>query len=343
MFRTVTQLMAVIALLVSSAPMVNSAEAEGTPLWSAERFAGLELRSIGPALMSGRIADIAIHPQDDNLWYVAVGSGGVWKTRNAGVTWTPIFDEQSSYSTGCVTIDPQDPEIVWVGSGENNAQRSVGYGDGVYKSVDGGESWKHMGLKDSGHISMIRFHPTDSNTVYVAAQGPLWSSGGDRGLYRSTDAGENWQRILNIDEDTGINEFVINASNPDVIVASSYQRRRHVWTLINGGPGGGVHKSTDGGSTWRKLEGGLPGGDVGRIGLAVAPSDPDMIYAIIEADDKDKGIYRSTDFGESREKRSDHMTASPQYYNELYVDPENPQRLYSIDTFSRVSEDGGKN
>jgi photosystem II stability/assembly factor-like uncharacterized protein len=199
-----------------------------------------------------------------------------------------------------------------------------------------------MGLKDSGHISMIRFHPRDSNTVYVAAQGPLWNSGGDRGLYRSTDGGENWERILDIDEDTGINEFVIDPANPDVIVASSYQRRRHVWTLINGGPGGGVHKSVDGGETWRKLAGGLPAGDLGRIGLASAPSDPQIIYAMIEADKKSKGVYRSMDFGESWEKRSDHVAGSPQYYNELYVDPKNPERVYSVDTFTQVSEDGGK-
>ena len=160
-----------------------------------------------------------------------------------------------------------------------------------------------MGLEDSGHISMIRFHPGDSNTIYVAAQGPLWNSGGDRGLYRSTDGGANWKRILDIDENTGINEFVIDSANPDVIVASSYQRRRHVWTLINGGPGSGIHKTTDGGNSWQKVAAGLPSGDLGRIGLAGAPSAPQMIYAIIEADSEDKGVYRSTDFGESWEKR----------------------------------------
>ncbi|MBT8074477.1 MAG: glycosyl hydrolase, partial [Xanthomonadales bacterium] len=247
-----------------------------------------------------------------------------------------------SFAIGVVELDPSNPNIVWVGSGENNAQRSVGYGDGVYKSVDGGKTWKNMGLKDSGHISMIRFHPEDSNVVFVAAQGPLWNSGGDRGLYRSDDGGANWKRILEIDENTGINEFVIEAGNPDVIVASSYQRRRHVWTLINGGPGSGIHKTTDGGVTWTKLTGGLPSGDLGRIGLAAAPSAPHMIYAIIEADEEGKGVYRSTDFGESWDKRSDHLTNSPQYYNELYVDPKNPERVYAVDTFTHVSEDGGK-
>jgi photosystem II stability/assembly factor-like uncharacterized protein len=189
---------------------------------------------------------------------------------------------------------------------------------------------------------MIRFHPGDSNTIYVAAQGPLWSPGGDRGLYRSTDGGASWKRILDIDENTGINEFVIDPANPDVIVASSYQRRRHVWTLINGGPGSGIHKSTDGGVSWHKIEGGLPKGDLGRIGLAAAPSAPNMIYAIIEADEDGKGVYRSTDFGESWDKQSDHSTSSPQYYNELYVDPQNPERVYSVDTFTQVSADGGE-
>ena len=305
-------------------------------------LAGIPLRSIGPALVSGRVSDFAFVPGQPQSFYVSMASGNLWKTDNNGITWTALFENEGSFAIGVVEIDPSNPNIIWVGTGENNAQRSVGYGDGVYKSVDGGKTWKNMGLEDSGHISMIRFHPEDSNTIYVAAQGPLWNSGGDRGLYRSTDGGKKWKRILDIDEDTGINEFVIHPADPDVIVASSYQRRRHVWTLINGGPGGGIHKSTDGGLSWTKLAGGLPGGELGRIGLAAAPSAPDMIYAIIEADKKNKGIYRSTDFGESWEKRSDHSTSSPQYYNELVVDPKNPERVYSPDTFTHFSEDGGK-
>ena len=305
-------------------------------------LAGIPLRNIGPALTSGRVSDFAFHPGHPQSFYVSMASGNLWKTENNGITWKALFENEGSFAIGVVELDPSNPNIVWVGSGENNAQRSVGYGDGVYKSVDGGKTWKNMGLKDSGHISMIRFHPEDSNVVFVAAQGPLWNSGGDRGLYRSNDGGANWKRILEIDENTGINEFVIDAGNPDEIVASSYQRRRHVWTLINGGPGSGIHKTTDGGVTWTKLKGGLPSGDLGRIGLAAAPSAPHVIYAIIEADEKDKGVYRSTDFGESWEKRSDHLTNSPQYYNELYVDPKNPERVYAVDTFTHVSEDGGK-
>ena len=327
-------LYAVLSLAVLSLPVLSIA--------AEHPLAGIPLRNIGPALTSGRVSDFAFHPGQAQNFYVSMASGGLWKTENNGITWTALFENEDSFAIGVVEIDPENPNIVWVGSGENNAQRSVGFGDGVYKSVDGGKSWENMGLKDSGHISMIRFHPGDSNTIYVAAQGPLWNSGGDRGLYRSINGGDSWKRILDIDENTGINEFVIDPADPEIIVASSYQRRRHVWTLINGGPGSGVHKTTNGGISWQKVAGGLPSGDLGRIGLAAAPSSPNMIYAIIEADEDGKGIYRSTDFGESWEKRSDHLTSSPQYYNELYVDPKNPERVYSVDTFTHVSEDGGE-
>ncbi len=305
-------------------------------------LAGIPLRSIGSALTSGRVADFAFHPQHPEIYYVAVASGGVWKTLNDGITWQQAFSTEASYATGVVVLDPADPETVWVGSGENNAQRSVGYGDGVYRSLDGGSSWQNMGLSDSGHISMIRFHPENKGTVYVAAQGPLWSSGGDRGLYRSTDAGLSWQRILYIDQDTGVNEFLLDPRDPDVMLASTYQRRRQVWTLINGGPGSGIHRSDDGGATWREISSGLPASEMGRIGLAAAPSSPGTVYAIIEGDAEGRGVYRSTDFGQHWEKRSDHATTSPQYYNEIVVDPKNPARLYSLDTLTQVSEDGGK-
>ena len=304
-------------------------------------LAGMPLRSIGPAVNSGRVSDFAFHPEHPEIHYVAMASGGLWKTTNNGITWTAQFSNEGSFAIGVVELDPSNANTVWVGTGENNAQRSVAYGDGVYRSLDGGNSWKNMGLEDSGHISMIHIDPENSNVVYVAAQGPLWNSGGDRGLFKTSDGGENWQKLLEIDQDTGVNEFLIDPANPDIIVASSYQRRRHVWTLINGGPGGGIHKTTDGGQTWRKIEGDLPSGDIGRIGLAMAPSASNILYAIIEADAKSQGVYRSTDFGESWEKRSDRMTTSPMYYNELFVDPHNPDRVYSVDTFTSKSEDGG--
>jgi photosystem II stability/assembly factor-like uncharacterized protein len=318
---------------------VYAAEPENS---EAHPLAGIPLRSIGPALTSGRVADFAFHPKHPEIYYVAMASGGVWKTLNDGITWQHVFSGEGSYATGTVVLDPLNPEVVWVGSGENNSQRSVGYGDGVYRSLDGGSSWQNMGLKDSGHISMIRFHPEDNAIVYVAAQGPLWNSGGERGLYRSTDAGLSWQRILYIDEDTGVNEFLLDPRNPDIILASTYQRRRHVWTLIDGGPGSGLHRSEDGGASWHEMSSGLPTNDMGRIGLAAAPSDPSIVYAIIEADAREQGVYRSADFGQHWTKQSDRITTSPQYYNELVVDPENPARLYSLDTLTQVSEDGGK-
>ncbi|NND45535.1 MAG: glycosyl hydrolase [Xanthomonadales bacterium] len=326
----------VLTSLVSGFAALPVATAAEHPL------AGIPMRTIGPALTSGRVSDFAFYPGQSHRFFVSMASGGVWKTENNGITWTPVFDNEGSFAIGVIELDPHNTDTIWVGTGENNAQRSVGYGDGVYKSTDGGKSWKNMGLKDSGHISMIRFHPEQRDTVFVAAQGPLWNSGGDRGLYRSTDGGATWERILHIDENTGINEFVIDPADPDVIVASSYQRRRHLWTLINGGPGGGLHKTTDGGATWRKLETGLPKGDIGRIGLAAAASEPGMIYAIIEADEEGRGVYRTGDFGESWEKRSDHVAGSPQYYHEIFVDPKNAERVYSVETFSHRSEDGGK-
>ncbi|MHC4976628.1 MAG: WD40/YVTN/BNR-like repeat-containing protein [Planctomycetota bacterium] len=216
-------------------------------------FGALRFRSLGPALMSGRIGDIAVNPMDHSEWYVAVSSGGVWKTTNNGVTFEPIFDGEGSYSIGCVTIDPSNPSTVWVGSGENNSQRSVSWGDGVYKSTDGGKSWKNMGLEDSQHVGMIKVDPRDSDVVYVASQGPLWNAGGDRGLYKTTDGGETWDLILEISENTGVNEIHMDPRDPDVMYASSYQRRRRVWTLINGGPESAIYKSVDGGESWDKL------------------------------------------------------------------------------------------
>jgi photosystem II stability/assembly factor-like uncharacterized protein len=332
-----------LVTLIFVAPAGNAADNDESSGLTDHPFAGLALRPIGPAITSGRISDFAFHPERKQEYYVAVSSGNVFKTTNNGITWDAIFENEGSYATGVVTLDPSDPHTVWVGTGENNSQRSVGYGDGVYKSTDGGKSWTNMGLKESAHISQIWVNPDDSDTVLVAAQGPLWNSGGDRGLYKTTDGGKTWEAILTVDEHTGVNEFVVDPRNFDNIVASTYQRRRHVWVLINGGPGSAIHKTTDGGKTWTKVESGLPSKDhMGRIGLAGAPSEPDMIYAIIEASDEEKGVYRSTDFGATWEKRSDYMTTSPQYYNELIVDPKDPDRVYSMNTFTNITEDGGK-
>jgi photosystem II stability/assembly factor-like uncharacterized protein len=305
-------------------------------------FAGLKLRALGPALTSGRVVGFAVHPTNPDLYYVAVASGGVWKTTNAGTSWTPVFDGEGSYSIGYVTLDPKNPNVVWVGTGENNSQRSVGYGDGVYKSADGGKSWARMKqMQASEHVGKILLDPRDSNTVYVAAQGPLWGPGGDRGLYKTTDGGENWTKVLNISENTGVTDVVLDPRNPDVLIAAAYQRRRHVWTLIDGGPESGLHKSSDGGKTWKKLAGGLPGGDLGRIGLAVAPSNPDVVYAAVEAGDKKGGIFRSADRGETWERRND-FDQQAQYYAHLVVDPKDENRVYVMNVLIRVSDDGAK-
>ncbi len=331
-----------IAALLLGFGLISPAIAQSDSESESSALSSLPLRLIGPAYPSGRISDFAFFSGGHHHYIVATASGGLWLTENNGVTWKPIFDREGSYSIGVVEIAPSDENTIWVGTGENNAQRSVAFGDGVYKSTDGGKSWTNMGLKDSGHISQIWIHPEDADTVLVAAQGPLWSEGGDRGLYKTTDGGETWDIILEVDEHTGINEFVVHPDNFDLIVASSYQRRRHVWVLINGGPGSGIHRTTDGGESWDEVSAGLPGDDMGRIGLAMAPSNPNMIYAIIEGQPDEQGVFRSGDFGQNWEKRSGHMTTSPQYYNEIVVDPKDENVLYSLDTFSKRSMDGGK-
>jgi photosystem II stability/assembly factor-like uncharacterized protein len=302
---------------------------------------GMKLRFIGPAVCSGRVVAFAVDPHDPSRYFVAAGSGGVWKTINAGTTWTPVFDNEGSYSIGDIVLDPRDPNIVWVGTGENNSQRSVGYGDGVYRSEDGGKSWKRMGLEKSEHIGRIVIDPRNSDVVYVAAQGPLWGPGGDRGLYKTTDGGKTWKSVLTISENTGVTDLVLDPRNPDVLIAAAYQRRRHVWTLIDGGPECALHKSTDGGNTWTKLKNGLPTEDLGRIGLAIAPTNPDIVYAIIESLDKKGGIFRSTDRGATWEKRND-FDSQAQYYARIFVDPKDQDRLYVMNVNIQVSDDGGK-
>ena len=303
-----------------------------------------EFRNIGPAFLSGRIADIAIDPQNENRWFVAVGSGGVWKTENSGTTWKPLFDEQSSYSTGCVTIDPTNSNVIWVGTGENVGGRHVAYGDGIYKSIDGGETWKNMGLKSSEHISKIVVHPTNPDIVWVASQGPLWNKGGERGVYKTTDGGISWKRVLGNSEWTGATELVIDPRDPDVLYAATWDRHRTVAALMGGGPGSGLHRSTDGGETWTKLSKGLPTSNMGKIGLAISPQQPDVLYAAIELDRKSGAVYRSTDRGASWVKMSNTVSGGtgPHYYQELYASPHQFDRLYLMNVRVLTSEDGGK-
>jgi photosystem II stability/assembly factor-like uncharacterized protein len=339
-------LLALAITCLVAAPVVaqdDDEDEDKPPELGSSIVSGLKLRSIGPALMSGRIIDIAVDPVRRSTWYVAVASGNVWKTENAGTTWKPIFDKYGSYSIGTVAVDPNNRHVVWVGTGENNSQRSVGYGDGVYKSLDGGRSFKKVGLENSEHIARILIDPRNSDVVYVASQGPLWAPGGDRGLYKTTDGGETWEQVLSISENTGVTDVHFDPRNPDVLYAASYQRRRHVWVLLNGGPESGIYKSTDAGATWRKINKGLPSGDRGRIGLTISPINPDVVYAVVEATGDKGGFYRSQDGGENWSRQSSYVSGSPQYYQEIYADPHKFDRIYSMDTYSMVSEDGGKN
>jgi len=340
-------------LLVFLLPLLALAQDDETtePGFNETTFSGLEFRGIGPALMSGRIADIAIDPGNPSTLYVGVGSGGVWKTENGGTTWTPVFDGEDTYSIGCISIDPSNTGTIWVGTGENVSGRHVGYGAGVYRSRDGGTSWENMGLPASEHIGMIRVDPRDSNIVYVAAQGPLWSGGGERGLYKTTDGGGNWRKVLgdglgNTDIDdqyTGVSEVHLDPRNPDVVYAVSWQRFRNVAVLLDGGPGSGIHKSTDGGETWRELTEGLPSEDKGRIGFAISPQDPDVVYATIELAQREGGFFRSVDGGESWEERNDYISGGtgPHYYQEIFASPHQFDRVYQMDVHMHVTNNGG--
>jgi photosystem II stability/assembly factor-like uncharacterized protein len=323
-------------------------------------FAGLRLRSIGPAMISGRVIAFAVDPSDRSRYFVGVASGGVWKTINSGTTWTPVFDNEGSYSIGAVVLDPKNPSTVWVGAGENNSQRSVSYGDGVYRSDDGGRSWRNVGLKKSEHIGRIVIDPRDSNVVYVAAQGPLWGPGGDRGLFKTTDGGKTWKSVLSISENTGVTDIAMDPRTPDVLYAAAWQRRRHNWTLINGGPESALYKTTDGGATWTRLRSGLPGGELGRIGLAISPANPDVIYATVEAGagrqggppraggdeagaggQQGGGFYRSTDRGATWERMNPFL-AQPMYYSKIIADPKNVDRVYIMNVQNMVTDDGGR-
>ena len=307
-------------------------------------YSGLKFRSIGPALMSGRISDIVIHPENENLWYVTAGSGGVWKTENSGTTWKSIFDGQKSYSIGCISLDPQNPNIIWVGTGENVGGRHVAYGDGIYKSEDGGESWKNMGLKKSEHLSKIIIHPKNSNIIWVASQGPLWSKGGERGVYKSNDGGKSWIQTLGDNEWIGATDLLIDPRDPNLLYAATWQRHRTIAGYLGGGPGTAIYKSNNGGEDWIKLKSGLPKSNMGKIGLVLSPQNPDIIYAAIELDRRTGGVYKSENQGAKWTKMSDAVAGGtgPHYYQELYASPHNFDELYLADNYMQVSYDGGK-
>src|SRR6516165_4435131 len=276
---------AAVGLAMATATVTIGARQTAAPSdrLTADVLKGLEFRSIGPALSTGRVQDIAIDPRNPNTWYVATAFGGLWKTTNRGTSFTPIFDDGGSFTLCCVVVDPKDSNVIWLGTGENASQRSAHFGDGVYKSTDAGKTWQRVGLASSEHIGQIIIDPRNSNVVYVASQGPLWSAGGERGLYKTTDGGARWDRVLFVSDDTGISDVVFDPKNADILYASAYQRRRAVGQMIGGGPEGGIFKSTNAGKNWTKLKNGLPKDDVGRIALGVDPKNPKRVYALISA------------------------------------------------------------
>jgi len=319
----------------------KASESQARPSVPSSFFNAISFRSVGPAWASGRIADLAVNPSNHSEIYAAVASGNIWKSENNGTTWKPIFDKYGAYAIGCIVIDPGNHNVVWAGTGENNHQRALGWGDGVYRSDDAGASWKNMGLKESRQIGGIAIDPRNSDVVYVAAEGSAWGPGGDRGLYKSTDGGKTWEKILNISENTGVNNVVLDPRNPDVIYCTSEQRRRHVGLKIGGGPESAVYKSTDAGKSFEKIMKGLPGGDIGGMGIAVSPVNPDVLYLIMEAQGDAGGFFRSVNRGASWEKMSSYHSTG-QYYNKIICDPKDVNRIFSLDTYTQVTVDGGR-
>ncbi|MEA1886519.1 MAG: glycosyl hydrolase [Bacteroidota bacterium] len=350
--KKITSPVLILSLIIMFTGMINPAQAQRRKrnaepasdelTINSSMLSALEFRLIGPASYSGRIADFAVNPEDPSEYYVGVASGNLWKTENKGTTFTPIFDKQSVFSIGALAIDPVNPNVVWIGTGENNSQRNLAYGDGIYKTTDAGKSFTNMGLNESEHIGKIMIDPRNTDVVYVTAQGPVWGPGGDRGLYKTTDGGKTWEQVLYIGEYTGVTDMEMDPRNPDILYAAAHQRERRVYSKIDGGPNSAIYKSVDAGKTWYKLTRGLPSGDVGRIGLAISPPNPDIVYAMIELPGNTGGFYRSNDMGESWTKMSDEIARSPQYYVEIYADPLDPDRIISMDVRNMVSNDGGR-
>ncbi len=331
----------ILIIIFFSIEMMAEDKPKEKLLMESKTYSGLKFRSIGPAFTSGRIADFAINPKNYSEYFVASASGGVWKTEDRGTTFSSVFDGYGAYSIGCVVIDPNNTNVVWIGTGENNHQRALGYGNGVFRSRDGGKSWENMGLKESRHIGGIVIDPRNSNTIFVAAEGSTWGSGKERGLYKTTDGGKSWKNVLFISENTGVNNVVMDTENPNILYATSEQRRRHIFTKIGGGPESAVYKSEDNGETWRKIMKGLPTDDIGGMGIAVSKVNSNVLFLIVEAAYDGSGFYRSDDKGESWNKMSNY-SASGQYYNEIYCDTKDINKVYSVETFSKYTLDGGK-
>jgi photosystem II stability/assembly factor-like uncharacterized protein len=335
--RTLRSIFACVAFLLAGAGITP-----GAPQNSTDKFKNLEFREIGPAVMGGRIDDFAVVESDPNIVYVGTASGGVWKTTNNGTTWEPVFDKEAVSTIGDVAIAPSDPSVVWVGTGEPNNRQSSSWGDGIYKSLDAGKTWKRMGLGATHHIARIVIHPKNPDVVYAAAQGHLWGANPDRGVYKSSDGGKTWSQVLKINDDTGVTDIAMDPQSPDILYAAAYERRRTPFGFNGGGPGSAIYKTTDGGATWKKLTKGLPyenGGDTGRIGLDVYRKDPNVVYAEIQHEKG--GTFRSEDKGETW-KRMGETDPRPSYYSQIRVDPNNDLRIWELGAQMYYSEDGGK-
>jgi photosystem II stability/assembly factor-like uncharacterized protein len=327
--------------VVEAAQKTAKAAAQPAATITADTFAGLKFRSIGPAIMGGRIDDFAVVDSSPSTFYVGTASGGILKTVNNGITFEPVFDDYEVSSIGDLAIAPSDPQVLYAGTGEPNNRQSSSWGNGVYKTLDGGKTWTHVGLADTHHIGRVLVHPANPNVVYVAALGHLWGPNKERGLYKTTDGGRSWVNTKFVDEDTGFVDVAMDPQSPDTLYAASYQRRRQPFGYNGGGPGGGIWKTVDGGATWTKLDKGLPTqGDIGRIGLAVYPRDPRIVYALVEHE-KEGGTYRSDDRGETWTKVSA-TNPRPSYYSKIRVDPNNDQRVWVLGAPMYYSEDGGK-
>ena len=363
-------LAALVAVLAATSVI---SRAQSGPALDGQTLKGIELRNIGPGLTTGRVQDVEIDPRNPNVWYVAAAFGGLWKTTNRGITFEPIFDEHKAFNMCCVVIDPKDSNVVWLGTGENKSQRSAHFGDGLYKSADAGKTWARAGLEHSEHIGAIAIDPRNSNVVWVASQGPLFSAGGERGVYKTTDGGRTWTRVLHVNDDTGFTSLAFEPGRPDVVYAGTYQRRRHVGQMIGGGPDGGIFKTTNGGKSWTKLTNGLPKDDVGRIALLTDPKAPKRVYALIDAKAPpgqgrgrgqgrggdagaappatpppaapavdEMGFYISEDSGGTWVRQSKYRGGGPAYYSELFLDPVKPDTIWSINTQMERSTDKGK-
>ncbi|HWN41448.1 MAG TPA: hypothetical protein VNW71_04470, partial [Thermoanaerobaculia bacterium] len=307
-------------------------------------LAGISARSIGPAVMSGRVADVAVVESNPDVVYVGSASGGVWKSTNGGLSWNPVFDDQPVASIGAVTVFQPNPDVVWVGSGEGNPRNSVSVGNGIYRSLDGGRTWKHLGLKETERIHRVVLHPTDPDVAYAAALGRLWGENPERGVFKTTDGGRTWKKVLYVDERTGTAELVMDPANPNKLFAAMWDHRREPWKFRSGGPGSGLYVTHDGGESWKRLteDDGLPKGELGRMGIAISRSNPSVVYALIEA--QKSALIRSDDGGRTwKAVNEDHRTANrPFYYADIRVDPLWPNRVYNIATRLSVSNDGGK-